>query len=45
MSRTENFKYLDVPVFMLVTVLVLFGTIMIGSANGWVYNGENFDLD
>ena len=30
---------------MLVTVLVLFGTIMIGSANGWVYNGENFDLD
>lgn len=45
MSRTENLKYLDVPVFMLVTVLVLFGTIMIGSANGWVYSSEHFTLD
>ena len=45
MSRTENLKYLDVPVFMLVTVLVLFGTIMIGSANGWVYSSERFTLD
>lgn len=45
MSRTENFRYLDVPVFLLVTVLVLFGTVMIGSANGWVYDSENFTLD
>ena len=45
MSRTDNFKYLDVPVFLLVTVMVFFGTVMIGSANGWVYNSENFTLD
>ena len=45
MSRTENCKYLDWPVFLLVTALVFFGTIMIGSANGWVYNREAFSLD
>lgn len=45
MSKTESFKYLDVPVFLLVTMLVLFGTVMIGSANGWVYHSENFTLD
>ena len=45
MSRTENFKYLDWPVFLLVTALVFFGTIMIGSANGWVYSREAFFLD
>ena len=45
MSRTENFKYLDVPVFLMVTMMVFLGTIMIGSANGWVYSSENFTLD
>ena len=45
MSRTQTFRYLDVPVFLLVTALVLFGTVMIGSANGWVYNSEHFTLD
>ena len=45
MSRTENYKYLDVPVVLLVTTLVFFGLIMIGSANGWIYNNEAFSLD
>lgn len=45
MLRTENFKHLDIPVLLFVTALVLFGTIMIGSANGWVYNSEHFSLD
>ena len=45
MSRTENFKYLDVPVCSLVTIMVFFGIIMIGSANGWVYSSEEFYLD
>lgn len=45
MAKTENFKFLDAPIIILVTVLVLFGTVMIGSANGWVYDSENFALD
>ena len=45
MSKSENFQYLDMPVFLLVTCLVLFGTVMIGSANGWVYDSSNFYLD
>ena len=45
MSRTENYKYMDWPVFLLVTALVFWGTVMIGSANGWVYNRDAFSLD
>ncbi len=45
MLRTENFKYFDGWVLLLVTILVLFGTVMIGSANGWVYDSEHFFLD
>lgn len=45
MLRTENFKYFDGWVLLLVTILVLFGTVMIGSANGWVYDSERFFLD
>lgn len=45
MSRTENYKYMDWPVFLLVTALVFLGTVMIGSANGWVYNRDAFSLD
>ena len=45
MARTENFRHMDILVLVLVTILVLFGTVMIGSANGWVYDSENFTLD
>lgn len=45
MLRTENFKHFDGLVLLLVTILVFFGTVMIGSANGWVYDSEHFSLD
>ncbi len=45
MKRFENFKYLDSITLILVSLLVLSGTIMIGSANGWVYDSQNFQLD
>lgn len=45
MKRFQNFRYLDIPVLLLVTILVLLGTVIIGSANGWVFNSEDFSLD
>ena len=30
---------------ILVSLLVLSGTIMVGSANGWVYDSQHFQLD
>ncbi|MCF0136508.1 MAG: hypothetical protein HUJ69_08830, partial [Lachnospiraceae bacterium] len=35
----------DLVLLIMVSVLVLFGCIMIGSANGWIYNPEAPELD
>ena len=44
-KRLQNFRYIDGFLLLLVTLLVAGGTIIIGSANGWVYDSEHFSLD
>lgn len=44
MFERDNLKNLDFTLLILVTLLVGFGTIMIGSADGWVFSRETFNL-
>ncbi|HCA33606.1 MAG TPA: hypothetical protein DEP00_00395, partial [Lachnospiraceae bacterium] len=45
MSRLQNFQHLDWYIIVFVTVLTLFGVVMIGSADGWVYDQQHFYLE
>jgi rod shape determining protein RodA len=45
MKRLQIFRYLDGFLLLVVTLLVIGGTVVIGSANGWVFDSENFSLD
>ncbi len=45
MFEKDNLKNLDFTLLILVTLLVGFGTVMIGSADGWVFSRETFNLN
>jgi len=44
MTTQRSRRLFDIPVFAMVTALVVFGIIMIGSAGGWVYDSGNISL-
>ena len=44
MNTQKSRRLFDIPVSIMVTALVLFGIIMIGSAGGWVYDSRHISL-
>lgn len=45
MSQTASYHKPDIPLVLLTLTLIIFGIVMIGSADGWVYDNENFHFD
>lgn len=45
MKLTKNLRHLDIPTLIMVSVLSLFGVLMIGSANQWTYDPSSPSLD
>lgn len=44
MTTLKSRRLFDIPVSIMVTALILFGVIMIGSAGGWVYDSQHITL-
>ena len=44
MTTLKSRRLFDIPVSTMVTALVIFGVIMIGSAGGWVYDSQHITL-
>lgn len=45
MKVRSSLRTPDIPLLVMVILLVLFGSIMIGSANGWTYSSKDPSLD